>query len=111
MNNHRPTRRPYHSSAQRRKFIELFHAGHLTRSEFARKHGLKPGTFQQWLYRLNHRSNAGRAVFQEVHLPAPLLAAAPTVEISVGAEITLRLSSPASPEFIAKVVHHLRRPC
>ena len=110
MNQQRPTR-PYHSAAQRRKFIELFHGGHLTRSEFARKHGLNPGTFQQWLSRLNHRRNAGRAVFQEVHLPAPLLTAAPTVEISVGAEITLRLSSPASPEFIAKVVHHLRRPC
>ena len=108
MQKRQPIRRHY-TAAQRRKLVRLYRKSELSQSEFARTHGLKPPTLHQWLHRTNARSTPSRPIFQEVPLPSPLVA--PALEITVGPEITLRLRAQVSPEFVAQIVQHLRRPC
>lgn len=108
MQNRQPIRRRY-SAAQRRNFVRLYRKSGLSQSEFARTHDLKPPTLHQWLHRAKPQPTSSGPVFQEMPLPSPLVA--PVLEITVGPEITLRLRAQVSPEFIAQIVQHLRRPC
>jgi hypothetical protein len=100
------------SAKDRRKFLARWRRSQQTQREFARQCGLKLTTFRQWLYRTKQPKAGGRRVaFQEMTNAAPLWAPGPTVEIAVGPEITLRLNGTREPEFIAQLIHHLRRPC
>lgn len=102
--------RPRHTLAQRRELIAQYRQCRATLPEFAQQHGLELSTLCHWLLRADKTPGSTRLLFQEVLLPAPSLAPAWAVEIAVGADLTLRLGSQSSPEFIAKIIHHLRQP-
>jgi hypothetical protein len=97
--------------AERRAFVALYHKSSLTQADFAREHRLNLGTFRQWLYRAGKASAASQPVFEEVPLPERWLGVGPAIEIGVGSEITIRLGSATSPEFLGQLVRHLRPPC
>ena len=105
MEKRQPVRRRRYSSEQRQEFIALFRKSSLSQSQFAHQHGLKLCTFNRWLHRAPRPAKAPTPVFQEVFLPSP------EVEIGVGSGITVKLGLQSSPEFIAQIVHHLRRSC
>ena len=105
-----PLRRRY-SLVERQTWVARYRKSPLTQADFARRHGLNLGTFRQWLYRSPKAATATEPVFQEVRLAGGWPAANPAVEIGVGSEITIRLGSATSPEFIGQLVRHLRPPC
>jgi len=109
--NHAPLPRRTFTTAQRRRLVEHYRNGHLTQAQFARKHGLKLGTFHQWLYRANKPIGPAAALFQELRLPDAPVASPWSAEIALGTNITVRLGSCATPKFINQLVKHLRRPC
>ncbi len=83
----------------------------MTQARFAREHGLKLSALRQWLYRSNRRTPAPRPVFEEVLFSSPPLASTWIAELAAGEDITLRIGAPSSPEFMARVIQQLRRPC
>lgn len=109
-----PLPRRTFTTGQRRRLVERYRNGHLTQAQFARKHGLKLGTFHQWLYRANKPMGPAPGLFQELRLPVASVASAAgpwSAEIALGTDITVRLGSCATPKFITQLVKHLRRPC
>ena len=104
------SRHPY-SAGERQRLVELCRQSELTQAQFAIEHGLKLSALRQWLYRPNRQTPAPRPVFEEVLFSSPRLTPTWIAEIAAGADITLRLGSQSSPEFIAQVIHQLRRPC
>jgi transposase-like protein len=111
MANTKPIRRRHYSLAQRQEFVALYHQGQLSLSEFARRHDLKLTTLYQWVHHMKALPSLGRPVFKEVLLSAPAVSPTWAVELTVNADLTLRLGAQTSAEFIAQLVHHLRRPC
>ena len=95
--------------------LTLYRRSGLSASVFVREHDLNLSTLYQWMHRVKPaaRPSVGRSVpiFKEVLLSASPLIPIWAAEIAVGNELTLRLGSQASPEFIAQVIHQLRRPC
>lgn len=111
MEHSRAASRRTYTAAQRRRLVERYRNGHLTQARFARKHGLKLGTFHQWLYRANQPTAPAPALFQELRLPEAPVAGPWSAEIALGMDITVRLGSCATPKFITQLVKRLRRPC
>lgn len=109
MENIKPIPRRRYSSTQRRDLVRLHGESGLTLTQFARQHDLKLCTFSQWVKRAKGATRAPRVEFKEMGLPRPFLSHA--LEIAVGLDITLRLGTHSSPEFIAQVIQQLRRPC
>lgn len=106
-----PRRRRRYTRAQRQEFLALYRRSGLSASAFVRQHDIKPSTLYQWAHRVKPAARPSAPLFKEVLLSAPPLLALWAAEIAVGNELTLRLGSQASPEFIAQVIHQLRRPC
>ena len=105
------SRRRRYTLAQRQEFLALYRRSGLSASVFVREHDLKVSTLYQWLHRVKPAPRTSVPRFQEVLLSAPPLIPAWAAEIAVGHELTLRLGSQFSPEFIAQVIQELRRPC
>jgi len=104
------SRRQY-SARERERWVELCRKSKLTQAQFAREHGLKLSALRQWLYRSNRRTPAPRPVFEEVLFSSPLLGPTWIAELAAGEDLTLRFGAQSSPEFIARVIQQLRRPC
>ena len=104
------SRRQY-SASERERWVELCRKSELTQAQFAREHGLKLSALRQWLYRSKRRTPAPRPVFEEVRCSSPWLGPAWIAEMAAGEDITLRFGAQSSPEFIARVIQQLRRPC
>lgn len=109
MEHHSPLPRRRYTAEQRVSLVALYRQSHLTQSEFARQHGLKLCTFQQWLY--------AKAVpisppsFKEVFLPAAPLTEPAAVEIILGTDLHLKLRSAVNSKFLAQLIKSLRRSC
>ena len=99
------------SASERERWVELCRKSELTQAQFAREHGLKLSALRQWLYRSNRRTPAPGPVFEEVLFSPPLLSPTWIAEMAAGEDITLRFGAQSSPEFIARVIQQLRRPC
>lgn len=94
---------------ERANFVALYHQSGRTQSAFARQHGIKLGTLQQWLTRLKAQSPSARPGFQEFIVP---LTSSPWVaEIRLSPEITIQLSSQATGQLFTQLLESLRRPC
>jgi hypothetical protein len=100
-----------YSASERERWVELCRKSELTQAQFAREHGLKLSALRQWLYRSNRRTPAPRPVFEEVLFSSPLPGPAWIAEMAAGEDLTLRFGAQSSPEFIARVIEQLRRPC
>jgi hypothetical protein len=99
------------TAAERQRLVALYHQSQLTQGQFARRHELKLSTLQQWIYRPNKRPVSARPVFKELLLP-PAPARAPWLaELTLGADLTVRLGPSATAEFVAQLVNTLRRSC
>ena len=106
--------------------VGRFEDSGLTQPAFARKHGLKLGTFRSWIYRLRRERKALRtppvqppASFVEVEVPADFSPSRPvTRSWSVGLpalvlrftdDVELRFTELPSPEYIAALSAALGR--
>lgn len=111
MNASAPSGRRKYTVAERDGFVRLYQQGGVTQKQFARTHRLKLGTLLRWLYRRPPPQGPPGRLFQEIVLPVPAPAAAAGIEIGVGRDITVRLGTAATPEFIAQLVRNLHRAC
>ena len=105
-----PLRRRRYTLEQRQEFVAQYRQSEGSLSEFARRHDLNVSTLYQWLQRAKKEPGAADPVFREVMLGASPLGADWRAEITVGAGLMLRLGGQSSPEFIARILQHLRRP-
>ena len=94
------------SADERSRLVSLFRASGLSQADFARRHGLKLGTFRQWLYRKDSKSKT-LPQFQEFPA-ASLLPSSWAAEIVLGSGPVLRLNGPASADWVASVLAALR---
>ncbi len=99
------------SASERERWVELCRKSELTQAQFAQEHGLKLSALRQWLYRSSRRTPAPGPVFEEVLCSPPWLGLTWIAEMAAGEDLTLRFGAPSSPEFIARVIQQLRRPC
>jgi transposase-like protein len=105
------------SSRSRRRFaaeerahlVALYHQSGLTQNAFARQHGIKLGTLQQWLCRLKPQPASARPRFQE--LIVPLSSSQWAAQIRLSQEITIQLDAQATGQLISQLLGSLRRPC
>lgn len=104
-------RRRRYTAAQRQELLTQYQRSGLSASTFAREHGINFSTLYQWTQRMESASRRPVPIFKEVLLPTTPTLPAWAAEIAVGHELTLRLGSPISAEFIAQVIQQLRRPC
>ena len=106
------SRRRRYTAAQRQEYLDLYCRSGLSAPVFARNHDLNITTLYQWLHRVKKAGHRPAVpLFTEVLLSAPPPIPVWTAEIAVGNELTLRLGSQASAEFIAQLLQQLRRPC
>ena len=94
---------------ERANFVALYRQSDLTQSAFARQHGIKLGTLQQWLNRLKTQPPSIRPGFQE--LIVPLTSSQWAAEIRLSSEITIQLGLEATGQLITQLLGSLRRPC
>jgi transposase-like protein len=94
---------------ERAKFVALYRQSDLTQSAFARQHGIKLGTLQQWLSRLKTQPPSLRPGFQE--LIVPLTSSAWAAEIRLSPEMTIQLGLEATGQLITQLLGSLRPPC
>ena len=103
----RPRRR--FTADERANFVALYRQGGLRQRAFARQHGIKLGTLQQWLSRLKTQRSSMCNGFQE--LIVPLTSSPWAAEIHLSPEITIQLGSQATNQLITQLLGSLRRPC
>ena len=96
--------RRYRSPEEIAAVVREFEAGGLSRTEFARKHGLNGNVLARWLNRAAEAAE-GVPVFQEVRVPplAPPAASGWAAEVALGSGVTLRLAPAASPELVVRL--------
>lgn len=107
----RPIRRKRYTAAQRDDYLTRFGRDGVSAAEFCAEHNINVSTLYQWIRRAKPTRSDSSPLFQEVSLSVPPLLSVWMAEIVVGQEFLLRLGAQASPEFIAQVIHQLRRPC
>jgi transposase-like protein len=103
----RPRRR--FTADERANFVALYRQSGLRQNAFARQHGIKLGTLQQWLTRLKARSSTSGPGFQE--LMVPLTSSPWAAEIRLNEEMTIQLGLEATGQLINQLLGNLRRPC
>ncbi len=109
-----PSRRPHSTQQEREELVAKYQASELTQREFAQQHGVKLGTFQQWIYRprLPHRiGRAKKPAFQEVSITEVPFLNSWAAELQLPRGVTLRLNSQASAEWIGALVQKLGQIC
>jgi transposase-like protein len=94
---------------ERAKFVALCRQSDLTQSAFARQHGIKLGTLQQWLCRLKPQPASARPRFQE--LTVPLSSSKWAAQIRLSQEITIQLDAQAAGQLITQLLGSLRQSC
>ena len=103
----RPRRR--FTAEERANFVALYRQSDLRQRAFARQHGIKLGTLQQWLNRFKTQPPSLRAGFQE--LMVPLTSSPWAAEIRLSQELTIQLGLEATGQLITQLLGSLRRPC
>lgn len=104
-------RRRHYTREERGDFVARFRSSGLSLSEFARRHNLKLPTLCQWIQQAKPGPSPAAPVFQEILLSAARPSPGWSAELTVGADLTLRLGSAATPEFLAQLIQQLRRSC
>ena len=89
--------------------MALYRQSGLRQSAFARQHGIKLGTLQQWLCRLKTQPPSIRSGFQE--LIVPLTSSPWAAQIRLSQEITIQLDAQATGQLISQLLESLHRPC
>ena len=100
---------PAYGSRSLANLMALYRQSGLTQRAFARQHGIKLGTLQQWLCRLKTQPASARPRFQE--LIVPLSSSKWAAEIRLSQEITIQLDTQATEQLITQLLGNLRRPC
>lgn len=109
MKNLSPHPRRRFTADERANFVALYRQSGLTQRAFARQHGIKLGTLQQWLSRLKTQRSSIRNGFQELIVP---LTSSPWVaQIRLRQEITIQLDAQATGQLITQLLGNLRPPC
>ena len=103
----RPRRR--FTADERANLVALYRQSGLTQRAFARQHGIKLGTLQQWLCRFKTQAPSIRSGFQE--LIVPLSSSSWAAEIRLSPEMTIQLGSQAAGQLITQLLGNMRRPC
>lgn len=115
MRNHSvASRRSRWTQREREQLVAKYHASGLTQREFARQHGVKLGTFQQWVYRPRPPQAVARRkqpAFQEVSLTAVPFLNGWAAELQLPRGVALRLNSHASAEWVGALVQKLGQIC
>lgn len=99
---------------EREQLVAKYQASGLTQREFAQQHGVKLGTFQQWVYRprspqpITGRKKPG---FQEVSITEVPFLSGWAAELQLPRGVTLRLNSHASAEWVGALVQRLGQVC
>jgi hypothetical protein len=99
---------------ERARWVNKYRASGLSLSQFAQRHGLKPGQLHYWVYQspeapVNQASIAG---FQEVRLPAAAMASGSwSAEIGLPNGTTVRLARETDVAWAMALMDSLRRPC
>jgi len=102
------------SGTNRARWVNKYRASGLSLSQFAQRHGLRPGQLHYWVYQMPKPpvNQASMPTFQEVHLPA---AAVPfgswSAEIGWPNGTTVRLAREADVAWVMALIDCLRRPC
>ncbi len=115
MQNHSvPFRRDRTTRQEREELVAKYHASGLTQREFAQQHGLKLGTFQQWVYRPHAAPRTARgkkSAFQEVSLTEVPFLNGWAAELQLPRGVALRLNTQASAEWVGALVQKLGQLC
>lgn len=99
---------------EREELVSKYQASGLTQREFALEHGVKLGTFQQWLYRPRSSQPIARGkkpAFQEVSVTEVPFLNSWAAELQLPRGEVLRLNSHASPEWVGALVQKLGQAC
>jgi hypothetical protein len=94
--------------------VATYQASGLTQREFAQQHGVKLGTFQQWVYRPRspHRvTRRKKLAFQEVAITEVPFLNSWAAELTLPRGVALRLNSHASAEWVGALVQKLGQIC
>ena len=115
MRNHSvASKRPHSTQQEREQLVAKYQASGLTQREFAQQHGVKLGTFQQWVYRprlphpIARRKKPG---FQEVSLTEVPFLNGWAAELQLPRGVALRLNSHANAQWIGALVQKLGQIC
>jgi len=103
------SRRRRFSAEERARCLELYGQSGLSPRACAQEQGIHLSTLHRWLRQSKKSAKARGPAFKEFPLPAP--ASVWSVEIAVGPELTVRLASAASADFIVQLASRLRRSC
>ena len=107
-------RRPRSTQQEREELVAKYQASGLTQREFAQQHGVKLGTFQQWVYRPRTPVPIARRkkpAFQEVSITEVPFLNGWAAELQLPRGVALRLNSHASAEWVGALVQRLGRVC
>lgn len=108
------SRRARSTQQEREQLVAKYQASGLPQREFAQQHGVKLGTFQQWIYRPRspHRiAKAKKPAFQEVSITEVPFLHSWAAELQLPRGVTLRLNSHASAEWTGALVQKLGQVC
>ena len=108
------SRRPRWTQQEREELVAKYQASDLTQREFAQEHGLKLGTFQQWVYRPRSPHPLARRkkpTFQEVSITEVPFLNSWAAELQLPRGVALRLNSHAGAEWIGALVQKLGQIC
>ncbi len=96
-------------TAQQRRLVALWRGSTLTKSAFARSHGVRPGTFGSWVARHDPAPAvpARSCTFIQV-MATPVAAVSATFVVYVD-EHALRFEAPPPPAWFAAVLQELAR--
>ena len=87
-----PARQPIRRGREEREqLLVAFEASGLSQADFVRKHGIKLGTFRQWLYKRARRKP--KPVFAPVRLTAQAVVPNVTIRLRSGTEILVPISA------------------
>lgn len=92
---------------ERERLLVAFEASGLSQTDFVRKHGIKLGTFRQWLYQRARRK--ANPVFAPVRLTAEAVATNVTIRLTSGTEILVPVS--AGLPAVAGLIRQLQQEC
>ena len=108
------SRRRCSTQPEREELVAKYRASGLTQREFAQQHGVKLGTFQQWVYRprsphpLTRRK---KLAFQEVSITEVPFLNGWAAELQLPRGVALRLNAHASAEWVGALVQKLGQVC
>ena len=115
MRNHSiASRRPRWTPQERAQLVAAYQASGLTQREFAQQHGVKLGTFQQWVYRPRspHRvTRRNKPAFQEISITEVPFLNGWAAELQLPRGVALRLNSHVSVEWVGALVQKLGQVC